>query len=50
MEETKKELKVYRETTFWSHLNGGRVSLLYFADVALRDFMRLTNARGGNAV
>lgn len=31
MEEAKKRLKVYCETTFWSYLNGGRTSLEHIA-------------------
>ena len=31
MEETKQKLKAYRETLFWSHLNGGRALLPHIA-------------------
>jgi len=31
MEESKKGLKVYFETTFWSYLNGGRTPLEHIA-------------------
>ena len=30
MEEVKKRLKVYCETTFWSYLNGGRTPCFAF--------------------
>ena len=31
MEEAKKRLKIYCETTFWSYLNGGRTPLEHIA-------------------